>query len=210
MRNLFNRQGCFPVTGIRPDTEELSAGDKQCSAVTAWRARENVYALSQNRVQRLLLGAHLFISSLIEAPTSALNQYLICYRPKLTVYCPFKVQMNHLNTFSIRSCSVRPCAMSANNSGRSPQYAGNSVSEVGDKMNGGAVIEERSPVMEARDCGKREQGQTADESGRTYLDEARPSCLLFRGNDVGTCHGGITGWTISAPSACHVARRWKR
>jgi hypothetical protein len=125
---------------------------------------------------------------------------------RLTVYCPFNVQINHLNTFSIRSCSVRPVEMSANSSGRSPQYAGNSVRDVGERMNGGAVMEDKSPVIEARDCEGELVGELDIGQG-TYLDERRPSCLLFRGNDVGTCHDGIIRRGVSTASAWHVDRR---
>jgi len=42
--------------------------------------------------------------------------------------------MNHLTTRSILSCSLDPSEMAANRSGCSHQYAGNSVSEVGDRI----------------------------------------------------------------------------
>ena len=57
--------------------------------------------------------------------------------------------MNHLSTASERSSGPGASAMAENNSGRSHQYAGNSVSEMGDRMNGGAVKDERSPEKDA-------------------------------------------------------------
>jgi hypothetical protein len=60
----------------------------------------------------------------------------------LVVYCPFKVAMNHLSTRSMRSCGVAPSEMDANSWGCSHQYAGNSVSEMGDRMTASQV---RSP-----------------------------------------------------------------
>jgi len=42
--------------------------------------------------------------------------------------------MNHLTTRSILSCSFAPSEIAAKRSGCSHQYAGNSVSEVGDRM----------------------------------------------------------------------------
>ena len=73
--------------------------------------------------------------------------------------------MNHLSTATDLSSSVVASAMAANSSGRSHQYAarrgllagsartpvgcrhapGNSVSEMGERMNGGAVRLDRSP-----------------------------------------------------------------
>jgi len=47
--------------------------------------------------------------------------------------------------------------MAENKSGRSHQYAGNSVSEVGERMNGGAVSDERSPENDAIDLRKEVQ-----------------------------------------------------
>ena len=52
----------------------------------------------------------------------------------LVVYCPFNVAMNHFNTRSMRSCAVAPSEMVANSCGCSHQYAGNSVSEIGERM----------------------------------------------------------------------------
>ena len=69
--------------------------------------------------------------------------------------------MNHLSTATERSSSVFASAIAANSSGRSHQYAarrvsdttryayagdapGNSVSEMGERMNGGAVRLDRS------------------------------------------------------------------
>ena len=52
----------------------------------------------------------------------------------LVVYCPFNVAMNHFSTRSMRSCSVVPSEMDANSAGCSHQYAGNSVSEMGERM----------------------------------------------------------------------------
>lgn len=79
--------------------------------------------------------------------------------------------MNHLSTATDLSSSVVASAIAANSSGRSHQYAagdtsphqlsgehgrggtrglpGNSVSEMGERMNGGAVSDERSPETDA-------------------------------------------------------------
>ena len=77
--------------------------------------------------------------------------------------------MNHLRTAIDRSFSSFASAIAANSSGRSHQYAarrgrqlcapcmhayaghtpGNSVSEMGERMNGGAVKDERSPEKDA-------------------------------------------------------------
>lgn len=58
-------------------------------------------------------------------------------RPRrLTVYCALSVPMNHRSTRSTLSCSVCPSEMDANSSGCSHQYAGNSVSDTGDRMTG--------------------------------------------------------------------------
>jgi hypothetical protein len=86
------------------------------------------------------------------------------------VYWPLRVLMNHLRTRRARSSGVAPAAITAKSSGRSHQYAtdrawmesedrfskrtldgapGNSVKDTGERMNGGAVSEERSPEKAA-------------------------------------------------------------
>ena len=45
-----------------------------------------------------------------------------------------RVPINHLRTRTMRSSSVSPSEMLANSSGCSHQYAGNSVSDVGERM----------------------------------------------------------------------------
>jgi len=67
------------------------------------------------------------------------------------------VLINHLSTANDLSSSVFASAMAENKSGRSHQYAGNSVSEVGERMNGGAVSDERSPENDAIDLRKEVQ-----------------------------------------------------
>lgn len=76
-------------------------------------------------------------------------------------YCERKVRMNHLVTAIMRftanaACSslVVPLPMAfgaIKRSGCSPQYCEYSTKEVGDKMKGGAVNDDKSPLYEAID-----------------------------------------------------------
>lgn len=59
--------------------------------------------------------------------------------------------MNQLRTARVLSSPSLASAMAAKRSGRSHQYAGNSVNDVGERMKGGAVKEERSPEKDAMD-----------------------------------------------------------
>jgi hypothetical protein len=67
------------------------------------------------------------------------------------------VLINHLSTRRVLSSSFSAVEIAANNSGRSHQYAGNSVKDTGDKIKGGAVIDDKSPENEARDFKKDDQ-----------------------------------------------------
>lgn len=86
----------------------------------------------------------------------------------------FNVIMNHFKVRSIRSSGVSPDEIAASSSHGSPQSAKlvskvrsasfcahdysqalNSTNDVGDRMNDGAVIDERSPVKVARLCDAR-------------------------------------------------------
>lgn len=79
--------------------------------------------------------------------------------------------------------------MAENNSGRSHQYAGNSVSETGDKMKGGAVKEERSPEKDAM-----LYKASVKLRGASWMpvrfDESRPRSLLA-GWDTSACLEGL-------------------
>lgn len=68
--------------------------------------------LAEHRVEWLFLRSHLLIAGLALALAS--EDYL-------TVYWPLRVEMNHLRTRTMRSCSVAPSEMAAKTSGCSPQ-----------------------------------------------------------------------------------------
>lgn len=72
-----------------------------------------VEQLSEDRVQRLLLRAHLLVAGLVSDGSGG--------PIKPTVYCPFSVAMNHLRTRSARSCGLAPSEMLAKSSGCSHQ-----------------------------------------------------------------------------------------
>lgn len=56
---------------------------------------------------------------------------------------------NHVNTRSARFAGKASCAGATNRDGCSDQYAGYSANDVVDKIKGGAVKEERSPLNDA-------------------------------------------------------------
>jgi hypothetical protein len=66
-------------------------------------------------------------------------------------YCCLSVVMNHLRTSSARFCGSFSFAGAAKTDGCSHQYPLNSVKLVDDRMNGGAVRDDRSPLKEAID-----------------------------------------------------------
>lgn len=74
-------------------------------------------------------------------------------------YCDFKVEINHLTTANIRNNSGGVPSLSGsvmkegskNKSGCSAQYSEYSVNETGERMNGGAVKDERSPLNDEID-----------------------------------------------------------
>lgn len=68
-------------------------------------------------------------------------------------YCWCRVVRNHLRTRRARFSGSASLAGATKTAGCSAQYAEYSVSEVEDKIKGGAVSEERSPVKEAIDWG---------------------------------------------------------
>ena len=59
--------------------------------------------------------------------------------------------MNHLKTASARFSGSGSNAGATSRLGCSAQYDENSVSDVEERMNGGAVMDERSPLKEAKD-----------------------------------------------------------
>lgn len=69
----------------------------------------------------------------------------------LLLYCCLRVLRNHLSTSRARFSGFGSDAGATNSDGCSVQYAEYSTSEVVDRMNGGAVMEDRSPLKEAID-----------------------------------------------------------
>lgn len=66
-------------------------------------------------------------------------------------YCCFSVVKNHFSTKSARFAASGSCAGAAKTEGCSHQYELNSVKLVDERMKGGAVRLERSPLKEAID-----------------------------------------------------------
>jgi hypothetical protein len=66
-------------------------------------------------------------------------------------YCCFKVVRNHLSTRSARFAASASLAGAAKTEGCSHQYELNSVRLVDERMKGGAVRLERSPLKDAID-----------------------------------------------------------
>jgi len=62
------------------------------------------------------------------------------------------VLKNHFNTLSARFWASSSCAGATKRAGYSAQYALYSVMDCGERRNGGAVREERSPLKVAIDC----------------------------------------------------------
>jgi hypothetical protein len=58
-------------------------------------------------------------------------------------YCCFSVLKNHFNTNSARFCGSFSCAGATKIEGCSAQYPENSTSDVEDRINGGAVKDDR-------------------------------------------------------------------
>ena len=66
-------------------------------------------------------------------------------------YCCFSVVMNHLTTSSARLAGSFSLLGATKTEGCSHQYELNSVRLVEERMKGGAVSDERSPLKEAMD-----------------------------------------------------------
>jgi hypothetical protein len=66
-------------------------------------------------------------------------------------YCCFRVLRNHFKTNNARFWGSFSWAGATNIVGCSAQYDENSTRDFADKMKGGAVKEDRSPVNEAKD-----------------------------------------------------------
>jgi hypothetical protein len=81
--------------------------------------------------------------------------------------------INHLSTLRALSSSVFPSEMAAKRPGRSHQYAGNSVRETGERMNGGAVKEDKSPEKDAIDL------RNDDQLPRWDAGTASPGCSVI-------------------------------
>lgn len=88
-------------------------------------------------------------------------------------YCCFRVLRNHLRTSRALLAGSVSLAGAAKRSGCSHQYEENSVREVPERMNGGAVRDERSPLNEAMDCGPSRLAVVAspDQGRGAHLDE---------------------------------------
>lgn len=69
----------------------------------------------------------------------------------LLLYCCFNVLRNHFSTSKARLAGSFSEAGATKIVGCSAQYVENSVSDVVDRMKGGAVREERSPLKDAID-----------------------------------------------------------
>lgn len=69
-------------------------------------------------------------------------------------YCWRRVLRNHLRTAKALFSGSDSLAGATNRDGCSAQYAEYSVNDVEERMKGGAVNEERSPLKDAIDCGR--------------------------------------------------------
>ena len=130
--------------------------------VAVYKAR---HQLSVKSTSRIGWGKHL-TCSLISSVVPALSSHLptkssprkgfrgffsLPYCSLLLAYCCFNVVKNHFSTRSALLAASGSLAGAANTDGCSHQYELNSVRLVEDKMKGGAVRLERSPLKDAMD-----------------------------------------------------------
>ena len=74
-------------------------------------------------------------------------------------YCCLSVLKNHLRTSRARFCGSFSFAGAMKTEGCSAQYEENSTRDLVERMKGGAVMVERSPLKDAMDCARISRGE---------------------------------------------------
>lgn len=97
----------------------------------------------------------------------------------LLLYDDFNVLRNHFNTSKALFAGSCSEAGATKTDGCSVQYAENSVRDVVPRMNGGAVIDERSPLKDAIDWIYYQQGSEACFWGDCVLSRTWTTSLCF-------------------------------
>lgn len=157
-RDINNRVQCW-----RPDTAYLTCSDTNCVVPAA--------------------SSHFPMNS---SPRNGFSGFFS--DPNLSfllLYDCFNVLRNHFNTSRARFAGSCSKAGATKMDGCSVQYAENSVRDVVPKMNGGAVIDERSPLKDAIDwtCSQR-VCEASFHWGITYLQKRRPRAFVLRRNAI--------------------------